>query len=662
MRCSLGGRSFLACGLLLFLVNAIGRAGPLPPDEQRRVNKAISDGVVFLKKMQGPKGWTGANGAHPVGHTALVGLTLLECGEPPNSQPIQHAVQTIRGKASKLTSTYEISLAILLLDRYGAGDKRLIQMLAMKLAAGQTATGGWGYKCPDLSPILQQQLLVVLHRMRNHPHIPPEFLVKIGRPDHPGLLSPGKSLEGVVGRNGPRLNLPISLGLGHRTPGIGTTPGESPGSPGDSPMSESGDGSGAIEKEEGKQFLLAGLSRRDVCIRSVEVHVPANEDEPADEPAEPAKNAGPIRPVPIPPALRHLPVLQDPRELILADQPERAREPMLATTDNSNTQFAILALWAAQRHGTPVVRSLNLLALRFCTSQNADGSWSYHYRFGGGPTGTAAMNVVGLLGLAVGHGLAHDPGRGADEVAERMKDPLLLHGFAALSRHIGQPVLEPGALRQPNLYYLWSLERAGVLYNLDRIGGKDWYRWGTQCLLANQQLEGNWQEGGYHGSNPVLDTCLALLFLKRANLAVDLAIQLPFQPEKLNKNIELALVKKEAPSEPRELEPTAGPTVDSEPEPRTLEPVVTAEPDLPVEPETPEPTSTTIAHNDTTSPSPSDPPAEKGGKNWLAWLLVLLSLVLLGVGALLMLRKGDAEEGESTPRKRAKRARPKMTR
>jgi hypothetical protein len=70
---------------------------------------------------------------------------------------------------------------------------------------------------------------------------------------------------------------------------------------------------------------------------------------------------------------------------------------------------------------------------------------------------------------------------------------------------------------QPNVYYLWSVERVAVLYHLDTIGGKDWYSWGAKLLLASQDEDGHWSTNSYPGSNPTIDTCLALLFLNKAN-------------------------------------------------------------------------------------------------------------------------------------------------
>jgi hypothetical protein len=69
-------------------------------------------------------------------------------------------------------------------------------------------------------------------------------------------------------------------------------------------------------------------------------------------------------------------------------------------------------------------------------------------------------------------------------------------------------------------YFLWSLERAAVAYGLDSIGGKDWYTWGADFLVADQEKDGSWQ--GVHGEYGA-DTCFALLFLRRADLAKDLS-------------------------------------------------------------------------------------------------------------------------------------------
>ena len=81
----------------------------------------------------------------------------------------------------------------------------------------------------------------------------------------------------------------------------------------------------------------------------------------------------------------------------------------------------------------------------------------------------------------------------------------------------------------------------GVLYNLPKIGGKDWYAWGRKELLAKQQQDGSWSGKTFWGSTPITDTCFALLFLKQANLAKDLTnklelLNVPATPRRLPSN------------------------------------------------------------------------------------------------------------------------------
>jgi hypothetical protein len=59
-----------------------------------------------------------------------------------------------------------------------------------------------------------------------------------------------------------------------------------------------------------------------------------------------------------------------------------------------------------------------------------------------------------------------------------------------------------------------------VVYDLKEISGIPWYSWGAERLLKAQAANGSWP-GGEFGAGGC-DTCFALLFLKRANVAPDL--------------------------------------------------------------------------------------------------------------------------------------------
>ncbi len=63
-------------------------------------------------------------------------------------------------------------------------------------------------------------------------------------------------------------------------------------------------------------------------------------------------------------------------------------------------------------------------------------------------------------------------------------------------------------------YYLYALERAGLLYDTTMIGKHDWYLDGYKTLLGAQKGNGSWDASHY--IKPTWDTCFAILFLKRS--------------------------------------------------------------------------------------------------------------------------------------------------
>jgi hypothetical protein len=216
--------------------------------------------------------------------------------------------------------------------------------------------------------------------------------------------------------------------------------------------------------------------------------------------------------------------------------------------DNSNTQFAALALWVGRRHGLPVEKAITLLDRRFRGSQMEDGGWTYTPMSGspmpgqmGHPSGipsSAAMTCAGVLALAIADGATleylreHKPDA---KVPDINKDQNLKRALEALGTVIGDPRgIEPfrrgyhpqappaSRVGGGTYYFLWSLERVAVALDLKTIGKKDWYGWGAEILAENQSPDGSWT-GAYPGG---VDTSFALLFLKRANFARDLTEEL----------------------------------------------------------------------------------------------------------------------------------------
>jgi hypothetical protein len=192
--------------------------------------------------------------------------------------------------------------------------------------------------------------------------------------------------------------------------------------------------------------------------------------------------------------------------------------------DNSNTQFAIIALWVARRYGFAAEHPLALAEWRFRNTQNEDGGWSYRPRAGGS---TPAMTCSGLLGLVIGYGNARARqanlrSSGTFENPDEGKPPPLGDiridkQVQAAKAFLGKRLTNNAAAGQI-LYFAWSLERVGVAYGFDELNGKKWYDWGAGLLVPIQAKDGSWP-GSYQ---PPINTSFALLFLRRANFTADL--------------------------------------------------------------------------------------------------------------------------------------------
>lgn len=195
------------------------------------------------------------------------------------------------------------------------------------------------------------------------------------------------------------------------------------------------------------------------------------------------------------------------------------------SNDNSNTQFATLALWVARRHGIPVDIPMQKIRIRFARSQGPDGGWGYTP----GTSSSVTMTAAGCLCLGLSSGFLFEK---AQELNLRgnfdpAKDPFLLRGLQALGSCTG---VQAGAGKQayfPRLgnqagqsyYFLWSLERVARGLGLATLARKDWYAWGAEIIVASQSPEGGW-DGDYR--EYFADTSFAILFLTKANLAQDL--------------------------------------------------------------------------------------------------------------------------------------------
>jgi hypothetical protein len=228
-------------------------------------------------------------------------------------------------------------------------------------------------------------------------------------------------------------------------------------------------------------------------------------------------------------------------------------------TDLSNTQIAILGLRAASRCGLKVpikvwTDAIDLLLQsqikegekislpefksfdkkrglpKFYIFQTVARPWGYRSADVKGPIKKGPINVGGkvrrfrpaILDKATGSRTA----MGASSLL------IALDGLAASSKGKANTYLHdvrqavsngiawlwnlwsvdenPGADQEHYFYYLYALERLGMVSGKKFIGDRDWFQEGAIALLALQEESGAW------GSNDIVDTCFALMFLKRS--------------------------------------------------------------------------------------------------------------------------------------------------
>ncbi len=222
--------------------------------------------------------------------------------------------------------------------------------------------------------------------------------------------------------------------------------------------------------------------------------------------------------------------------------------------DHSNTQYALLGLKAASRSGVEVNPKVYLKALKHLLgAQQASGpetprvqfvgqretfskavdharGWSYFslkgttdapddFRGGRlpglvrgrGAYGSMTAGSLGALVICRSELLGR---RGYSARLDARAEQSVWDGIAWLGRHFS--VTENPERSGWHYYYLYALERAGVLAGVDWMGEQDWYGRGADFLLVQQRRSGSWSQTGPR----ILTTCFALLFLKRGTIPV----------------------------------------------------------------------------------------------------------------------------------------------
>ena len=172
--------------------------------------------------------------------------------------------------------------------------------------------------------------------------------------------------------------------------------------------------------------------------------------------------------------------------------------------DNSNTQFAILGLAAAERCGLKIPPRVRTRAVaHWRKNQSRDGGWCYK----GPGSSYLAMTCAGIASL---HLLGVPLEKNGKKCGNYVYDRTLSKALGCLTRQLGGRRLGTDANRH-NHYALYALERVGMLMDIKVIGNLDWYRAGASYLLHQPP------------SDNLANNALELLFLAKGAAPIAIA-------------------------------------------------------------------------------------------------------------------------------------------
>jgi hypothetical protein len=205
------------------------------------------------------------------------------------------------------------------------------------------------------------------------------------------------------------------------------------------------------------------------------------------------------------------------------------------TPDNSNTQYAVLALRALARAGLAVPpETWRTIADFHARTAGRNGDWTYRTGQHHGDR-EVSMTSAGLSSLAICFEGLH----GRDAMPRIEADPVLAKALHFLGRRLVEKRYDG-----EELYSFYGVERACVLNGVRAFRGErlvfDWYAEGAKRLLDLQQRAGHW---GWHerrrmvgaSYGPAVDTAYAILFLTKATATIAGGpageVRIPLPPE-----------------------------------------------------------------------------------------------------------------------------------
>jgi hypothetical protein len=218
----------------------------------------------------------------------------------------------------------------------------------------------------------------------------------------------------------------------------------------------------------------------------------------------------------------------------------KKKEGPAQRSDNSNCQYAALGMRACHDAGIVFPKAEIERCKQYWIATQHPGE-----KGAAGKDKPSVASGVGAIQLGEPRGWCYSDGQGSDcghggnayssmtagaigaiciydymLGKEWKKEKAVLDGLAwldknwSMTENVGPAETAKGSPNGWLYYYLYAVERTGMLYDTALIGNHDWYLDGARVLLAAQKGDGSWDAS--HFKHPTWDTCFAILFLKRA--------------------------------------------------------------------------------------------------------------------------------------------------
>lgn len=225
----------------------------------------------------------------------------------------------------------------------------------------------------------------------------------------------------------------------------------------------------------------------------------------------------------------------------------KQKRPGPADADHSNMQYAALGFRACHDAGIRFEKPLIVLCLKWWKDHQEQNENAKKEGLSLDPPrrrsfgGASRVGVTRTQVLVAPQGWGYTGSKGAKGSmtagaigamciyryilgSDWRRDTDILEGLQWLNKNY-TVTQNPKAGGAWHYYYLYGLERAGMLYGTEMIGNHRWYKDGANYLISKQNGNGSWGGGKGKGAAQAAleNTCFAILFLKRATQRLDVA-------------------------------------------------------------------------------------------------------------------------------------------